>query len=931
MFYTIDCLKEGFFMNSSISNYGSLAHLREIRNLDEHEQVIAFSLQEGKTELIEQNDADIVQKIHDLASQQLIFCKQTIKNNKFLQHQIPKKSQKKKLSKNLLSLQKKKCEILELKSNAAERLLLLQRRQALYGQETVPSIPNFANRLSELSKRFPELADGCTHFKYVAEIAMGLNKQHLSSEDLTKLRQFADQIENQPEHTELFQAVRNQHYALQTTVDRQVQLFHNLASWMEKERIQNTPFDTWTSEQKLFFLSKAEQIINNPLEAKFNHAHFLQLLQNESNPSPTEYQLGSLLENLWDESTKTSNKKDFWNCAPPFEQRCHQLANTQELKEYLQRCKLEGLRDIISLTHRANSNDASKQHLIVGGGPSGLISALTKKMAGLDCRIIEKRNNQRTPRDNTITLGKGDPKDLELLFFFGIMARFVENNTVSFGHNKPQLIEVKIGDVEEGLLHVLKELHGADPIDYNTSVTAIESTEQGQASVTIQNTSNGVTNILTPATVTIADGYSGKTKNLLGVAKIDLAKPTMIAYSIFKNVQSPEATSTKTIALKYRIKNGIKAGIFLVAMLIYKILKNKSLESAFARVMKAGPSAIFRLPNQDYLIRVFRKQEQNVFAKHREKIKNLDRKMLVLQTKPETSENAHKAVQLQEERNRINSSFESRLQNHANRMHGFLDFLHALYNPQGHRMLNAPATSNANFLVDVQVAKAERNVVSVGNTPFIIRGDASHTTDPYCGYGCKTALEEIQADHNFFNSFSENVNTLELAMLSWGHEFYQQRTINIGLKERVSYRKRTETLTRYTDRAVTNETMSQSDAGRLLRLTETAKHRGGKIIDENDKNFARELQHRFKQHLEEALRLRTLHSNGNNNITKNFGLKLNLKEKILLKHALKQARSDTPYLSPRQMKTFEALCAKLTFHDIPEGWMLALIFKMPMS
>ena len=883
---------------------------------------IQNEIQAKKVELIDQEDRVKIQTIYQSANEQLILCNQSISQIKGLRQNTSSKTKVKNTARTLLSLKECKTELLELRKNAEDRLSLIERRQALYGQDQLPATPNFATLLDDLCINHPDLEEDGKHFKQVIESSMGLIPTKLTPGDIQQLGTFAEKLENLPELELLHRAVLSQYISMQSAFERKENLLRDLGAWLNIEGLQNIPFENWSSEQKLYFLVRTDQTLNNPFEAKLEINSVLQALQQaDQQPSPI-YSVCALIRNLWTEDTKTSQKKDFWNHAPPFERRCHQLADTAELKEYLYMCKIEGLKEIISL--RPPKMDANP-HLIVGAGPSGLISALTKEMQGLDYQIIEKRSEAKVPRENTITLGKGDPKDLEILFFLGVMADYTRHDKVSLGHNKAPLMEVKIGDVEEGLLQVLEELHGSNPITYNTEISDITVSPSGDAGIRLTN-SNGESIAMQPATVTVTDGFSGKTKQLLGISRIDLAKPTMIAYSIFKNVPAePEIPKT----LKYRIKNSLKGIALIVSVAIYKIVKNKPVEEGFAKVIKGGPSAIFRIPDQDYLIRVLRKKEQGILTDYRARIKKLDLKLASLESQPETEQNKAKAKRLQEERDTTHDLFNRRLQRHAEKMHGTLDFFQFLYNHSGHQMKKMPMKSTKDFLVDIQVGKAERDVVIVGQTPFLIRGDASHSTDPYSGYGCKTALEEIQADQNFFNHSEDINNPVGISMLAYGHSFYQRRMINIGLRERHFYRKRTENLSRYVDRAIAHSMIDHTEAGEFLRIHAKNAHRDNPLLTmtEDERLFAAAIRTRLLTELTNSLEARAFQQNGKKRIKDQFPLELTGKEKRLLKKALHQAYSDSPALKAKERKNLEALCGKLTFHDVQEGWMLAMIYQ----
>lgn len=883
--------------------------------------LLSSQIQKEKIRLGDQLNSDAIEECYQASVGQLEECWRILRDIKFLRlHNFGGRQKETQLVSLLASVRAIKGKAQKLRMHSEQQLSLIERRQALYNQNTLPQSCSFQSTIKQLSTQYPALAKGCEHFSATAGNLMGIFPKKCSLEDIQKLQQFAEQLQLFEGTEYIHQAVVNLQTAMQAAAARKKELMSALALWQTNEGIDRIAFEDWSPTQKIYFLSRAEQIINNPFETKFEVFSFLEHIKNEQNSLES---VCNLVKNCLEAHPRNPQKKNYWNYAPALEHKCHDIACTSELKDYLFACKIDGLREILSKRPVQNT----PPHLIVGAGPAGLMSALSKKIQGLNYQIIEKRPSTKTPRENTITLGKGDPKDLEILFFLGVMTKLTNENRVSLAHNKSKLMEVKICDIEGGLLKILEVLHGADPICYQTEITAIRN-NQGVAEVSIYHQGDENEILLTPASVTIADGFSGKTKSMLGISRINLAKPTMIAFSLFKNEAAKSATKREKIA--YRTLNALKGIAFLIKVGLHKGVKRTPLEESFAKVSMGGPSAIFRIPDQDYLIRVLRKKEQDHLAAYRHKMRAASQKLEALRLKPETEKRLAKISAHQIAYEEAEGHLASRLKKHAEKVHGVLDFVQALYNPHGHKMKKKAMTSAQDFLVDIQVAQAEKSSIVIGHTPFLIRGDASHSTDPYSGYGCKTTIEEIQADQNFFNIYAPGVsNPVDISLLEWGHEYYQQRMINIGLAERHFYRKQTEHLSRFTTQAIAHETLTQADANQLIRIVKTNQKRKSNallLIDDSDHLFLENLQAKvhgdlqslFKAYPSQAARIKYLSRKAAVNWTS--------QERKMYRKAISQALKDPSSISQKNKAAFHNLCARLAFRDIPEGWMLAVLF-----
>ena len=548
---------------------------------------------------------------------------------------------------------------------------------------------------------------------------------------------------------------------------------------------------------------------------------------------------------------------------------------------------------------------------------------------------------------NTLTLGKWEPRELEILFFLGAIPLLEDK--ASFGHNQPQYIEVKIGDLESALEKILLDLNNhKNPVNYETQVKGI-SKKNNQAEIILVNNHTKEKRTLMPASVIITDGFNGSTKQLVGVSRVDLAKPTLVTYSLFKKaVQQKEQPQDSSSSFQYRVLNGVKGGLVITRILGETLLFQKNKEQAYAASLEGGPSGLSRLPDQEYLLRVLKKEEQHLIERDYKKgLTEIDRKIKRQEEKNNPKSEIKKQA-LKTLKNEKEKELDKYLGKKSAELRGVLDFLQGVYHPEGHKMEELKSSqADQNVLVDTIITKSERSVVKVGNIPCLIRGDACHTTDPYTGTGCKTAMEELLADqYSFQQGAISQMNELDLSILEWGQDFYQQRMINSAFEERNNYYSGTEAETRYVDLAVRNNVISPAEADYLLRLLAKDKiparqipvydtsgwlhmtlpdeARYNKLVNETvqfteeDIKFLENLQKRFEHELSEYLAQKTTDP-GIDYLSKS--------ENDLFNKATKFALGAKAFLSNDEKLGLEIVFSKLCCKDRREGFILKLLLQ----
>ena len=192
-------------------------------------------------------------------------------------------------------------------------------------------------------------------------------------------------------------------------------------------------------------------------------------------------------------------------------------------------------------------------------------------------------------------------KELEVLLFFGAIHRLEDK--ISFGHNRAYYNEICLGDLETVLLNILKALnHGTNPIKYQTTVSSIDKDNDNEAVCTLFNSETKTLTSIKPLKVIVADGFSGHTKNLLGIIRVGLAKTTLVHFSIFEKYIPRMNRFFATLA--YRIKSFFKAFLFGLKLVGLFVWYRKSFEATYAIAIDGGPTGLSRIPSHDYLLRV---------------------------------------------------------------------------------------------------------------------------------------------------------------------------------------------------------------------------------------------------------------------------------------------------------------------------------------
>lgn len=689
---------------------------------------------------------------------------------------------------------------------ANERIALLENRQNLYNQTALPEgLPNFSPYLTDSNLKIKichfqsclkkvlsaqesisDIKDFTTYYGYE-------RNDLLSLQDIEAIRGLQNDLRvDDP----LYQSIQNFLDYCNNTIQNKTDLLNDLANSFDWQ----ISFEKWSAQDQMKLLVQAEQILSNPFEPKF-------AISDLTDKQPKLTNLTKLILKLKNDNTASYLKSDFWDYVPELERKAHRLAEKTDLKLLLD-AKKEGLLAISSKYQKLDINP----FLVVGAGPAGLIQAISLAMQGKSIEIIEKRKSDKEGRPNTVTFGKWNPQELKILLFLGTLSRLEGRS--SFGHNRAYYTETALSDLEIALEETLHSIRPTLNIQHEATIEKIY--PDGSVDLRMPNSEILHKNF---TAVIAADGARSQTRNMLGIGFKNLSRPTKLAFSIFKkNPNESSASLWKKIA--YRVTNAVKGIWIIFKVLLGCLIHGQNLIQSASHVIGDGPSGLSRLNKHDYLLSIFRKKEQMVLDEYHDKIKVLKH--------------------LKQDSSSVENELENRLQEKAKALHGPLDFIHMAFRPKGHTIRPIGMVLDRTYPVDVMLRKAERSQMLLGETLFTIRGDASHTTDPYSGTGAKTAIEETVTDHYYFNIAPGKRTAFDRAILEMNFQSYQDKMFKGAFAERFDYYHGTETSEWFADLALSNKFITEIEKDLYLKVS--AKKEANIPLSSEKKERAKQLR-----------------------------------------------------------------------------------------
>lgn len=694
-------------------------------------------------------------------------------------------------------------------------------RKKLYNATELPDCPDYETIQQRYEQKYPEFIAHFQHVNRVLQKLMRVTLDAITEHDIKTLLSFSDELkEKLGETDDLYATVQELHTRLSQAQTTKISLLTAAYQSMLPAQLDDP-------QVKLRFWIMSQQIIQNPFEPPLVITELLQRLP----ASILNSELKTLIDLLPEQLARNRKvKSSFWDYRPPIERDIHNLAKEHQCLQQVFTYKMEGLKLIAQHTQSAT---VQHTNLIVGAGPAGLIRAIFFALKNQPFQLLEKRTVDKTARPNTVTLGKWDPKELDILSFTGALADLESH--ISFGHNRAHYIEVSLGSLERSLEHVLLEITNPTTQSqkpcYEHEISDIS--PEG-ISIKHHNTVHQVK----PKIVFVTDGSKSTTREQLGIQQVQLSVPSYLVFSIFKDNES--ATQTTWLQkIGYRLSNTMRGLWLILRVLLYAVVTRKTLETSYSTIITTGPSGLSRIPAHDYLLQIYRREESDVIKKNIDELRYLDQ--LINYYMQQGDDATQRVAFLKEEQRIREDQLKKELAEQAMDKYGLLDFIHACFNPAGHSMRDAAMTLDKNYPVEIILTRTQQSQVNVNGTLFLLRGDAAHTTDPFSGTGCKTALEELLADQYILGCHEPN--EIMLAIMNWGEKHYQSKMHNEAFWERLDYLKYTETLERYADIAFNKEALPDTLRGPFLALI--TRITTAETLTQQDKNDAAQYYQRL--------------------------------------------------------------------------------------
>ena len=214
-----------------------------------------------------------------------------------------------------------------------------------------------------------------------------------------------------------------------------------------------------------------------------------------------------------------------------------------------------------------------------------------------NCKLMIKRLKESKDHSLVIDIKKIKAHFIELQKKIGEKEDILSARNRLYGKHffKEPTLEIKIAHLEESLKDRLAQLNQGSPqILYDKIISKIENINN-QAKVSFVNRNKDPSlkeEEIWPSLIFVTDGFSGTTREMLGISRDVLAKTTQIVYSILK--QPSEVFSPRKI-LHYKLQYGSQAMALALKVLFNAIFKSKTFEESYGELSAGGPSALFRL------------------------------------------------------------------------------------------------------------------------------------------------------------------------------------------------------------------------------------------------------------------------------------------------------------------------------------------------
>lgn len=373
--------------------------------------------------------------------------------------------------------------------------------------------------------------------------------------------------------------------------------------------------------------------------------------------------------------------------------------------------------------------------LISGAGPAGLIRAIESLINGNPTQVVEKRAEQANGRGNIVAL-KGDA--IAILKTYGIYHYLMENGLV-YPENRSTGLSVRLEDLETAMKAVISYLTAEPVISYQTQIENILHRPGQTASLTLHHLLRNQQAISSPDVVIVAEGSRSHINELLGNRRVDILPRVPVVAAIMKDAR-PSITGLPTL-FTYISMTVLETArsIYYHALFVFKCCFQK--EHIFNPNRTIAGSLVLQVPGQDYIGYGLSRSESQVLRGHAATLRRCQQQLESAQQRG-----------VSEEIERCQQAFDSAKKEHD----AYIEYWAKLSVCSANilsviQYLSSGAQTALTWgsirpvsyaqIVEIGADAVQNPSIRLGQTAFLITGDALATVDPTTGLGCRTALE----------------------------------------------------------------------------------------------------------------------------------------------------------------------------------------------
>lgn len=463
--------------------------------------------------------------------------------------------------------------------------------------------------------------------------------------------------------------------------------------------------------------------------------------------------------------------------------------------------------------------------------------------------------------------------DLRLLDFFGVTDRLIVEHRAFPPPDQTAILCASIGDIQDVMVKQIQAVtEQEEVIQYGKVIQKIQRGSSGAAEVVIASSGRkgietGDTEIIQPQAVYVMEGARSPTRTLLGIQMVKQSTAAKMAFAFFK-AKEARGLGTRFMHKLEVLSEHVRAipTLFRVAWRVLMASRQgrNQVEAAF-QVYDRG-SLLLRTPTSDYLYYTINKQDEEQFKTYEKNLEDLktafeDWRLQIFQDLKKFSNQENEAIKkamkriqepdcfIREERSKtlrlladaaqvmgVTRTAKTALQTskkalqqtqreleHLERMQTEMQKkmagegrrLFGLVNPFQNVSARA-AQYQRTDLGASQVQRADRNCQYVGQTPFILCGDAESTTDPLSGGGLRYTLQRTALAASALERVSQN--RFARSAFEFASHLSTRAMREEGLEMRQRAVKGTERLERYLDAAADEGVLKEWQCQEFLSL-----------------------------------------------------------------------------------------------------------------